>query len=137
VNKTTREDEKSFLKNFDETQKNIIISKLFNDNYLHKKYRFLSKDKYDSNIRKDDLDFIKFISDYRNCLLHNNGIFNKNGYEKEYFGSKFIFTKGRELVINENGNSFLINWNICFKMKEIFTRLISNLNHNGLIEYPA
>jgi len=135
LNVTTRIDEKSFLKNFDENQKTRIISKLSINHSLYKKYRFLSKNKYDS-MRKDDLDFIKFISDYRNSIIHNNGIFNTQGYEKEVFGVKFIFEKGKEVLIQKNENSFLINWKICLKMKEIFTRLISNLKHSELIEFP-
>ena len=114
--------------------KNFIIDKLFNDNSLWKKYSFISKDKLSEEDKKKDIEFIEFISDYRNCLIHNNGIFNKNGYEKDYFGSKFIFIKGKEVIIQND--SLLINWEICFEMKAIFTRLISNLNHKELIEYP-
>lgn len=135
LKKMTLTEEKSFLNYFDENQKTRIISKLLINHSLHKKYRFLSKNKYDF-MRKDDLDFIKFISDYRNSLIHNNGIFNNQGYEKEVFGVKFIFEKGKEVLIEENENSFLLNWEISFKMKQIFTRLISNLKHPELILYP-
>ncbi|MFV8345021.1 hypothetical protein [Flavobacterium sp. ZB4P13] len=129
-------DENSFINNndFSNAQKEAIIKKLTPDISLHKKIRFITKKMGCYEERENDLTFIEFISDYRNCLIHNNGIFNKNGHEKEYFGSKFIFAKGKELVIQEE--SLLINWKICFEMKAIFTRLITNLNHDGLIEYP-
>lgn len=130
-------DKNSFINNnnFSDAQKEVIIKNLPPDIPLHKKIRYLTK-KMESSYkeRKNDLEFIAFISDYRNCLIHNNGIFNKNGTNKEYFGSKFIFEKRKELIIQEN--DILINWKICLELKAIFTRIISNLKHTELIEYP-
>lgn len=139
VNKIIKVEKKSFLKNFDNNQQTIIIEKLLRDISLQRKYRFLTKDIKNELFKKnrgEDIKFIDFISKYRNCLLHNNGIYNDDKYEREYFGSKFIFEKGKEYRIENVEKTSLTHWKIAFEMKSVFTRLIKNLNHNELIEYP-
>lgn len=133
-----KKNEKSFLNKyeFNDIQKNVIIEKFRLESSLYKKYGFLTENKLDKVTRGIDLEFIKFISIYRNCLLHNNGIYNKTKYEKEYFGSNFIFEKGKQYRIESTEETPLSHWKISFEIKAIFTRLITNLNHNELIEYP-
>ena len=132
-----KKDESKFLNqnDFNENQKGKIIEKLFDKLTLHKKFRYLSKDKYSKEIRTTDLEFIKFISDYRNCIIHSNGICN-NDFKKTYFNSIFIFKKNHTVkIINKEDFSFT-SWSICFEMKDIFIRLIKTINYDELIEYP-
>jgi len=138
VIKEMKRDNSFISKNdFTDVQKEIIIKNLTLEISLHKKMRFLTKKIANYNERKKDLDFIDFISKYRNCLSHKNGIYNVEKYEKEYFGSKFILEKGKEYKIEDiEENPISSHWKIAFEIKSIFTRLISNLIFIELIEYP-
>ncbi len=131
----------SYLKKINKLKLNEVANSIIEENILKstfiplvRKFRYLINNVYSKENKVNDIKFIEFISEYRNCLSHNNGIYSKDRYEAEYFGYRFLFEKGKDFFME--GEGFLINWKICFEMKEIFTRLISNLDYKELIEYP-
>jgi hypothetical protein len=87
--------------------------------------------------KNDDREFLVFLSRFRNTV-HSNWVYFGKDYEYFLFnGAHFIFRNGMQTVwsnpYNDDGTRIFIDIFDC--VKEIWRKLISNISHDGLIEF--
>jgi hypothetical protein len=115
----------------------VVIKSLTKSTFipLIRKFRNLvDKKKYKRNY-KQDLEFLTFVNAYRNCMLHSNGIYNGKNFEYEYNEVKYEFID--QEMFSETNHYPYVYWDMAFEIKNIFSTLITCVNHKELIEYKS
>ena len=117
--------------------KQIVLDHLVRYSFVPivRKFRaVVNKDKYDRDY-KSDVKLLEFLSSYRNCMLHSNGIYNGKNFTYEYNEATFSFENGK--MFREINSYPYVYWDLAYELKAIFTSLHNSLDYKGVIEYKS